>query len=432
MIDRGVEAYENGFQMQWLTILLVLVAACASTPPARTPADLGATNGVAYPHHVTPNEVEVDALWVKLVRGEFVGGHSRVVIRTAPNPGSGVRVGMFEQFSGGMGPQWRSTVWVAAVVAASTLGFELTEYEFIAESQGFIEGASAGALLAAGFLASMTGARIDPGATLTGSIQPDGTIGPVGGTYSKVLAAIEGGKRRIGIPVGATSTTGGRESVRDLAKARGVSLLELRDIHDAYQLLTGRLLARPSPLRPVHMRLPAATSAQLRAYGRSWHGQVVRQLAAVGDGVPEPARTLAAMSCEDVVAAQAMRRAGNVAAAYRREARAWAYARSAADVQRLAHLLGTGRQVEARALLTQRSERATTATAIRAIDILPTETVADHLRLTSTIELAMSSWGFDAVADNVLAKGQAFIASHPDQWSPAQLYGYLQEITPAL
>ena len=82
-------------------------------------------------------------------------------------------------------PQWRAGVWVSAFVAATTLDKDLTDFTFSATSGGYIDGASASGLMAGGFLAAMTGAPIDPTATMTGIINPDGTIGPVGGIPEK-------------------------------------------------------------------------------------------------------------------------------------------------------------------------------------------------------------------------------------------------------
>jgi len=48
--------------------------------------------------------------------------------------------------------------------------------------------------MAGGFLAAMTGAEIDPKAAMTGIINPDGTIGPVGGIPEKFLGSIDKGK----------------------------------------------------------------------------------------------------------------------------------------------------------------------------------------------------------------------------------------------
>src|SRR5262249_33659478 len=143
----------------------------------------------------------------------------------APNADGSVQVGIYEELSGGTGPQWRAGVWVSAFVAATTLNKDLTDYTFSASSGGYIDGASASGLMAAGFLASLTGTHVDPSVTMTGIINPDGTIGPVAGIPEKFLGSIEKGKKRLGFPIGMRYTrseaTGENIDLVELAKAHG-------------------------------------------------------------------------------------------------------------------------------------------------------------------------------------------------------------------
>src|SRR5262249_13755730 len=130
------------------------------------------------------------------------GGMTPVRLATAPNPDRSVQVGVFEEFANGTGSQWRAGVWVSAIVAATVLGKDLTDFTFSATSGGYIDGASASGLMSAGFLAAITGVEIDPAVTMTGIINPDGTIGPVAGIPEKFLGSIEKGKKRLGYPIG--------------------------------------------------------------------------------------------------------------------------------------------------------------------------------------------------------------------------------------
>src|SRR5690606_14667809 len=133
---------------------------------------------------------------------QVTGGMSPVKLVTGPNPERSVQVGIVEEFAGGTGPQWRASVWIAAIVAATALNKDLTDFTFSAASGGYIDGASASGLMAAGFLAALTGAAIDSTATMTGTINPDGTIGPVAAIPEKLLASVAQGKKRIGYPIG--------------------------------------------------------------------------------------------------------------------------------------------------------------------------------------------------------------------------------------
>ncbi|HEV7554850.1 MAG TPA: hypothetical protein VGO00_05295, partial [Kofleriaceae bacterium] len=89
----------------------------------------------------TTSKASVDAMYVKLGPNPS-GGFTPVKLATAPNSDGSVQVGIFEEMSGGTGPQWRAGVWVSAFVAATSLGKDLTDFTFSASSSGFIDGAS--------------------------------------------------------------------------------------------------------------------------------------------------------------------------------------------------------------------------------------------------------------------------------------------------
>src|SRR5215831_2420145 len=118
---------------------------------------------------INGSKANVDAMFVKLGGASGPsGGFTPVKLATAPNADGSVQVGIYEEMSGGTGPQWRAGVWVSAFVAANVLGKDLTDFTFTASSGGFIDGASASGLMAGGFLAAMTGTAVDPSVTMTG------------------------------------------------------------------------------------------------------------------------------------------------------------------------------------------------------------------------------------------------------------------------
>src|SRR5688500_14423105 len=108
------------------------------------------------PLPVVTGKAGVDAMFVKMAAKpeDVIGGMSPVKLATAPNGDGSVQVGIFEEFAGGTGPQWRAGVWVSAFVATSTLNKDLTDFTFSATSGGYIDGASASGLMAAAFLAT--------------------------------------------------------------------------------------------------------------------------------------------------------------------------------------------------------------------------------------------------------------------------------------
>jgi hypothetical protein len=211
----------------------------------------------------------VDALWFREEPGKpSVGGVTRVRATIVPNPDREVRVGLSEEYSGAMGPQWRTSLWIASFVSALLLSKDMTRYEFRISAGGFIDGPSAGALMAVGFLAAFTGDPIREDATMTGAVSPDGSVAPVGGIPDKVRAAAMVGKKRIGIPRGQAKSRGhdGKE-VDNIALGRslGVEVRELRDLYEAYSWLTGRELPRPTPVAAADMQLDPRVGHALRA-----------------------------------------------------------------------------------------------------------------------------------------------------------------------
>jgi predicted S18 family serine protease len=77
---------------------------------------------------------------------------------------------------------WRTSGWTAALVATTLLDLDLGRYRISFDLTGLVDGTSAGALTTSGLLALL----VDHGplradTTMTGTINPDGTVGPVGG-----------------------------------------------------------------------------------------------------------------------------------------------------------------------------------------------------------------------------------------------------------
>jgi predicted S18 family serine protease len=68
------------------------------------------------------------------------------------------------------------------------------------------DGPSAGAVMTVGFVAPLKGERIRRGIAVTGTINPDGTIGSVGSIPDKIRAAVREGYRTILIPEGFSVT----------------------------------------------------------------------------------------------------------------------------------------------------------------------------------------------------------------------------------
>lgn len=102
------------------------------------------------------------------------------------------------------------------------------------------DGPSAGAAMAVGFIALFKGEAVRRGVALTGTIESDGRIGPVGAIPDKIRAATREGYRTILIPQGQFYDP--TWNLSRLAMELNVTIKEVSTIDEAYELMTGRRL----------------------------------------------------------------------------------------------------------------------------------------------------------------------------------------------
>ncbi len=292
---------------QFRTVLIALsaVSLLAACKPKEktTPAD-GPGKNPEPPTRVTPavpegpfiaplidqaRSVDVDVLWVqrkynkKTRETESRGGTTRVTLTVLPNKAKVNRIGYTEQFPGGTGGMWRASLWIAAKSAAQAVGREMIDFGFLGGSRGFVDGPSAGALFTAGFMAAIMGVPVKADATMTGTVNPDGTVGLVGGLEHKFLAAIKRGKKILGYPVGnkIQKGKGGRlVNLESLAEEHGAKAYPVKDIYEAYKLLTGQDFPGRKRVTEKEMSFAATLVAKLKALALEWvkkHEQYVRE-----------------------------------------------------------------------------------------------------------------------------------------------------------
>ena len=163
----------------------------------------------------------VKAVWFSGTPGVKVsGGTSDITVRIAPNTKDGASVGVIEEFAGGAGNQWRTATWLAAFNASRATGRSLIDHEFLVRAGGHIDGPSAGMLMTSTMMALLRGKSLLPNTTMTGTINPDGSAGPVGGIVQKMGGAKASGIARFGYPMGARNHV-------DLSDNRTVDLNEV-------------------------------------------------------------------------------------------------------------------------------------------------------------------------------------------------------------
>ena len=99
----------------------------------------------------------------------------------------------------------QNSIRVSRSVAENVTGIDLSYYDImysIKANASVIEGPSAGAAMTIATIAALENREIDHGIMLTGTINHDGTIGPVGEILAKAMAAKEIGADLFIVPLG--------------------------------------------------------------------------------------------------------------------------------------------------------------------------------------------------------------------------------------
>lgn len=210
------------------------------------------------------------------------GGTSPARIRVGPNKAGTVSVGVSEEFAGGGGNQWRTATWLAAFNTTRTTGGSLSDYEFNVHVGGHVDGPSAGMLTTSSMIALLRGKTLRTDTTMTGTINPDGTAGPVGGIVQKMQGAKADGLARFGFPIGARQhkdmKTGQTVDLMTVGAGLGLEVKEISDVYEAYEFMTGDTLPRAAPVADGEMEPSAESQALLRAKVATWKARVDREI----------------------------------------------------------------------------------------------------------------------------------------------------------
>lgn len=300
-----------------LVVLSLALAACSGPP-------------------VGERSAAIDFLWVSKPHGEYKGGLSHAEIHVAPSDDPGLQVGIFETKAAGTGPSWRATIWQSVLLGSLFVGIFPTEHRYWVETESLsekVDGPSAGALFTVAVVAALRGDAVRPDATITGTINPDGSIGPVDGVVQKFAAAIEAGKRRLGYPAGMRYTkdlaTGKAVDLELFAQERGARAQEVADLQSAYDLMTGRRLPLRAPLDPEDMALGEGTRAVLVRKAETWRAMAMElygEAERSGTALSPQAKGLWEEANKAWQRSEEMARKGLVAVAYTEAVQAYTYA----------------------------------------------------------------------------------------------------------
>ncbi len=161
----------------------------------------------------------------------------------------------------------QSSARMAASVACSVANKSLNSYDFFVVVRGeaqMIGGTSAGGAMTVAMVSALNGLKLRKDVMMTGTISPDGSIGPVSGIPQKMEAAKEGGAkvfllpkgqanysymetsaRQIG-PIVITSQKPAEMNLIDYGKELGVVVKEISDVREAVREFTGERIERQS------------------------------------------------------------------------------------------------------------------------------------------------------------------------------------------
>lgn len=193
---------------------------------------------------------------------------------------------------------------LAVSAAESVTGRDADDRDFffsVQTSAATIGGPSAGGAMAVAATALLMEWEVRDDVVMTGMINPDASIGPVGGILQKVDAAGQAGAETFVLPLGQstvvvteTQTVDGQTQtvqrpIDVLAYAEenhGIEVVEAADLYGAIAPFTGRELVRPVPQTdplqdPAYREATAGLSAELRTQADTTHQNLSEQARAL-------------------------------------------------------------------------------------------------------------------------------------------------------
>ncbi len=145
-------------------------------------------------------------------------------------------------FKGGaLSEDWKDAAHNAVLAACEQMGEDPRTWSVTLKNVSpayLTEGPSASATIAVAMMAALKRAAILPGIVLTGAVDPEGQILPVGALPEKLRVAAAGGYSIVLIPQGQTKT---REwDLNALADDLRVTIVEVSTLREAYERMTGQ------------------------------------------------------------------------------------------------------------------------------------------------------------------------------------------------
>ena len=230
---------------RWLVAPIVfgiLLAGCSSDGGAAS--DGSAPQGAGV-------ELTVPALWAgRNTDGTMVGGIEFAQVRVGTEGEPGFSMDLTDIEARGAGPSWLAASTSAAAVATLYSGADPEAVDIHFTITGPIDGPSAGGILTVGLLAALRNVPLLAGVTMTGTISPDGSIGPISGTSTKIKSAAAAGYTTVLLPLrnmmSTTTPNGPEEDMVAFGATMGVTVRPVLNIAEAFETFTGTPFVPPA------------------------------------------------------------------------------------------------------------------------------------------------------------------------------------------
>jgi predicted S18 family serine protease len=230
---------------------------------------------------VTKRTVTVKPLAAESGGDGWKGTYAKSKITVEVNPSKKVEVGFYETEAGGQGSQSKSAGWMAAIIGSLILGRDMSDYKFTFSDEGYVDGPSAGATMTIGILSAMLGDKLKEDVVMTGTINPDGTVGPIGGIPQKIEGAKAAKAKKMLIPSGQRYdydlNTDESVDVVNLGSDKGIEVIEVKDIYEAYKEFTGKELPKSADVSTKSFELPKETFDKVKAKTVKWYSRYLEE-----------------------------------------------------------------------------------------------------------------------------------------------------------
>jgi uncharacterized protein len=132
---------------------------------------------------------------------------------------------------------------LASEIACDTLGLDCDDKDFFYVIRGefpMIGGPSAGAAMTVLTMVELSGVGMNEGVAMTGTVNPDGSVGSIGGLLEKAITADQEGVTTFLIPQGQGVEVANHTFIN------GMNIIEVSTIREAYGYFTNIFFAEPS------------------------------------------------------------------------------------------------------------------------------------------------------------------------------------------